>query len=170
LTWARFDDRYPRHRKVDGLSDAAFRLDVSAVCWCAENLTDGVVLVTELCQVSRLKGTKASKAAAELVAAGRWDVIAGGWVIHDYLDYNPSKAKVLAEREAARRRQERKRQSNGQYGDGRHAVTPAQQDHMSRRDFARTSPEVTPTPSRPERNVRGGTQRNPGLSLVPGGL
>ena len=40
MPWAKFDDRYPWHRKVRGLSDAAFRMDVSAVCWCAENLTD----------------------------------------------------------------------------------------------------------------------------------
>jgi hypothetical protein len=44
MPWAKFDDRYPWHRKVRPLSDAAFRLDVSAICWCAENLTDGVIL------------------------------------------------------------------------------------------------------------------------------
>jgi hypothetical protein len=36
----------------------------------------------------------------ELVRAGLWDRDDKGYVIHDYLEYNPSKAQVLAVREA----------------------------------------------------------------------
>ena len=39
----RFDDQFPIHRKVSGLSDAAFRLHVEAIFWCDRNLTDGFI-------------------------------------------------------------------------------------------------------------------------------
>lgn len=112
MPWAKFDDRYPWHRKIRGLSDAAFRMDVSAVCWCAENLTDGVIEPAFLSLVSDVRNPR--KAAAELVKAGRWHgddhecevcppVEAGAHVIHDYLVYNPTREKVEKDREQRRK-------------------------------------------------------------------
>lgn len=40
---------------------------------------------------------------AIMVNAGLWEVVDGGYVVHDYLDYNPSKDEVLAHKEASRR-------------------------------------------------------------------
>lgn len=48
MPWVRFDDQFPIHRKVDGLSDAAYRLHTSAIFWCARNLTDGFVSEEDL--------------------------------------------------------------------------------------------------------------------------
>lgn len=98
MTWVRFEDRFPWHRKVRGLSDAAFRLHVSAVCWCCEHLTDGVVPTADLPLVSDVK--RPEKAVAELVQRGSWDVTSTGWSIHDFLVYNESREVVLARREA----------------------------------------------------------------------
>lgn len=104
MPWVRLDDRFPSHRKVALLSDRAFRLHVSALCWCSENLTEGKILDRELTVVARVRGTKT--AAKELEAAGLWDRIESGWAIHDYLAYNPDRAKVQAEREANAARQQ----------------------------------------------------------------
>ncbi|MFI8853646.1 hypothetical protein ACIGW3_26120 [Streptomyces sp. NPDC053499] len=108
MPWARFDDRFPSNRKVAMLSDRAFRLYVTAVCWSAENLTDGTIKRDELRLIS--SGRSAARAAAELVERGLWVVTDEGWEIHDYLDYNPSREKVQAERKANAARQERFRQ------------------------------------------------------------
>lgn len=105
MPWVRFDDQFPIHRKVDVLSDAAFRLHVSAVCWCARNLTDGFIAAAELRSVSRAR--KPDKIAAELVRVGVWREVADGWQIHDYLDYQPSRQKVERERKAKAERQKR---------------------------------------------------------------
>ncbi|WP_372730114.1 hypothetical protein [Nocardioides sp.] len=116
MPWAKFDDRYPWHRKVRGLSDAAFRMDVSAVCWCSENLTDGVIEAEFLTLVSDVRNPR--KVAAELVRSGRWhddghdcevcpDVPAGAHIVHDYLDYNPTREKVERDREQRRKAGER---------------------------------------------------------------
>ncbi|MEU2924158.1 hypothetical protein ABZ636_03725 [Streptomyces sp. NPDC007251] len=87
------------------LSDRAFRLHVSAICWCAENLTDGHITDRELPLITRLRNVKAT--AQQLEDAGLWDRSDSGWFIHDYLDYNPSRDQVLAERKKNAERQER---------------------------------------------------------------
>lgn len=112
MPWVRLDDRFPTHRKVALLSDRAFRLYVSALCWASENLTEGKILDRELPFISRVRGLKT--VAKELEDAGLWDPADGGWTIHDYLEYNPDRAKVQAERKSNAERQkawrERKRE------------------------------------------------------------
>lgn len=103
MPWVRLDDRFPSHRKVALLSDRAFRLYVSALCWSSENLTEGRILEKELPLVARVRGPKT--AVAELEAAGLWDRADVGWVIHDYLEYNPDRARVQSERAAGAARQ-----------------------------------------------------------------
>ena len=105
MPWVRLDDQFPIHRKVDILSDAAFRLHVSAICWSARNLTDGFVAARELNTVARTR--KPSRFVAELVSSGVWRPVDGGWLIHDYLDFQPSKEKVERERAAKAERQKR---------------------------------------------------------------
>ncbi|MCI0386192.1 hypothetical protein [Streptomyces sp. CNQ085] len=111
MPWVRLDDRFPSHRKVALLSDRAFRLYVSALCWSSENLTEGRILDKELPLISRVRGVKT--VAKELEDARLWDRIEGGWEIHDYLEYNPDRARVQADRAANAARQkafrERKR-------------------------------------------------------------
>jgi hypothetical protein len=98
------------HRKVRGLSDKAFRLHVSAVCWCNAHLTDGRIPSNELRLVSDL--TQPGKYAVELAAVGLWNPVEAGWEIHDFLDFNQSAERVRAERERAKQ----KRQSEGASG------------------------------------------------------
>ena len=146
MPWVRFDDQFPIHRKVSGLSDAAYRLASSAIFWCARNLTDGFVPEGNLDDVSARVRTPA-RFAAECVASEIWHHAgdecasdkciapvdnAKGWVIHDYLVYQPSKEKVLRNREAAARRQEKWREA-------RNAVTNGVSNARSK-----------PSPPRPE--------------------
>lgn len=127
MPWVRLDDRFPSHRKVALISDRAFRLYVSALCWASENLTEGRILDRELPLVARVRGPKT--VAKELEAAQLWDRIEGGWVIHDYLEYNPDRARVQADREANAARQkafrERKRaEKEAARNAARNGVTP----------------------------------------------
>lgn len=130
MPWVRFDDQFTIHRKVDGLSDAAYRLHTSAIFWCARNLTDGFVSREDLDGVTARVRTP-ERFAAECVKRGTWHearhdcgsdncaapVDADGWVIHDYLEYQFSKEQVLADRKKAAERQAnwraRKSGSNG---------------------------------------------------------
>ena len=124
MPWVRFDDQFPIHRKVDGLSDAAYRLHTSAIFWSARNLTDGFVSEEDLGGVTARVRTP-SRFAAECVNRGIWHPGGEtcpsekcpapvdsppvdnprGWVIHDYWQYQFTKEQVLRERESAARRQ-----------------------------------------------------------------
>jgi hypothetical protein len=112
MPWVKLDDRFPSHRKIALLSDRAFRLHISAICWCSENLTDGRITDRELTLVAHIRGLKAT--AKQLEDAGLWDRTDDGWAIHDFLDYNPSRDQVIAERKKNAERQEKfRRRKNG---------------------------------------------------------
>lgn len=92
--WIRLDVGFPHHPKVVALSDAGFRLDVAAMCYAREHLTDGHIPAAWV--PSRL-----SRSVPSLVTAGLWVPADGdGWMIHDYLDWQTSRA----EAEDARKR------------------------------------------------------------------
>lgn len=119
MPWVRFDDHFPDNRKVNGLSDTAFRLHVSAIFWCARNLMDGVVPEGDL-ELVTARVRAPARFGTELVRRGLWHEAGtqcgstlcppsgpDGWVIHDYWEYQPTKVKVLAERAANAERQAR---------------------------------------------------------------
>lgn len=100
MTWAKLDDGFPFDLKIRTVSDAAFRLDVSGICWSASHGSDGHIEPGWLGLLSDVK--KPAAAAAELVNSGRWHIpghecpskwcraIEDGWLIHNYLRYNPA--------------------------------------------------------------------------------
>jgi hypothetical protein len=165
MPWVRLDDRMPSHRKVALLSDRAFRLYISALCWSSENLTEGRILAKELPLVAgRIRGPKT--AAAELETAGLWDPADGdGWQIHDFLEYNPDRAKVKAEREANAARQkafrERKRaERNGDRNAPRNGVTPDAEKHDDDTTSARRAHDDDTTTTRTDLDPEASPQVN----------
>ena len=104
MPWARFDDGFPGHRKVRRLTDGAYRLHTTAICHCAHDLTDGRVTPEDIEDMPSIR--QSEKRIAELIKRDLWSVVSDGWMIHDYLDYNPSREQVMAERKGARERKE----------------------------------------------------------------
>lgn len=104
MSWVKVDDHYPDHPKLQALGDdydAGISLDIRAKCYASANLTDGFI-------PSRVFRHE-SAMIARLVEVGLWHVAEGGYQIHDYLEYNPSREEVLKRREAWRRRQAKSR-------------------------------------------------------------
>ena len=131
MPWVRFDDQFSIHRKVAGLSDAAFRLHVSAIFWSARNLTDGFLPREDLDDVCARVRTP-ERFAAECVHREAWHppgepcdspkcpapVEGDGWVIHDYFEYQPSKEQVMRDRESAAKRQAKWRAAHNGVSNG----------------------------------------------------
>lgn len=103
MAWTRLDDQFFANPKVVDLSKDAKLLYLAAVTYSAGQLTDGRItpgafrIVTAMVDADR-------SCADELVAAGLWDQEGDVFLIHDYLEYNPSAADVRAKREADRAR------------------------------------------------------------------
>jgi hypothetical protein len=104
IPWFKVDDGFHGHPKVMDLSVEAVGLWTLAGSWCAKYLTDGFVPEKT---VRRLGG--GPDLAGELYAAGLWEASNGGWQFKDWTDYQPSKAEVEAERQAARDRMKKVR-------------------------------------------------------------
>ena len=95
MPWVKLDDRFPDHPKTLSLGDdydSCVTLHIRGLCYCAANLTDGFI-------PSRVfRGYE--RECARLVEVGLWDEAEGGFEIHDYLDYNPSRDDALASRKS----------------------------------------------------------------------
>lgn len=111
MGWARFDDGYMDHPKIMDAGPWAELLDRRAIEHCAKYETDGLISKSGLRRISRDIPKVAARVLA-LVEVGRWTLNEnGGWWVHDYLLYNPSKQEKEAQREAGRERV-RKHRSN----------------------------------------------------------
>ena len=107
MPWVRIDDSLPDHPKVALVADdAAMWLHVCGLCYANRYLTNGFIPKEQVKRLARNRG------AAKLVKAGLWDEVDGGYQIHDYLEYQSSRDKVLADREAAKKRMARARGEN----------------------------------------------------------
>lgn len=114
MSWAKFDDNYSDHPKVIAVGPLGMALHVAATCYAAKYLTDGFIpknVINRLISFDgiTIDGNVVSNASivALLIENGLFDNAPGGYMVHDYLKYNPSKEDVLAAREEARQRQER---------------------------------------------------------------
>lgn len=94
-TYVRVHDGMPDHPKVDGISDAAFRLLVTMWCWCSRHLTDGLV------PAATWQKRGKQKVRDELIAAGLVDVREDGAVaMHDYTQHQRTAEEVQAIRDS----------------------------------------------------------------------
>jgi len=109
MTWIKLDDGFPEHRKALQAGDDGCWMFVAGLCYCGRNLTDGFIPDA---QVARLTGLRnPMKSAQRLVDAGLWDATDGGFHIHDYAEYQPTKEQVRNRRDATADRV-RKHRSN----------------------------------------------------------
>ena len=99
MAWVKLDDRSWCHPKLVSAGLAARGLDVAGMCWSSLMQTDGFVRADIISQVSG-HAKNARELADILVRVGRWEVDPrGGWLIHDFLKYNPSAADQEAKRQ-----------------------------------------------------------------------
>jgi hypothetical protein len=100
MVWFKVDDKLHSHPKTSNASLAAIGLWALAGSWCSDHLTDGRVPEHMIPSMSR----GAVELADELVAAGFWVRVKGGYRFHQWIadsdgtKRNPSKKEVEEER------------------------------------------------------------------------
>lgn len=94
MSWYRVDDQATFHPKIVRAGNEAFGAITRFGTYCSAYLTDGFVpeaIALSICSQSVIDS---------LVSCDLLLIADGGYEIHDYLDYNPSKEEAIAKREA----------------------------------------------------------------------
>jgi hypothetical protein len=123
MAWLRIDDRVRTHPKIVLVGPAGAWFWFCGICYCREHLTDGFIPKGMLPSLAPgVTGRQAATLAAALVNTRLWHSVDHGYQIHDFLDWNPSKAEVLVQRlsDKDRKRTERGR-TDGQTPESSHA-------------------------------------------------
>jgi len=95
MTWFKVDDSFYDHPKVFDAPDCAVALWTRAGTWSARNLTDGFVpagMPARFCNDVDL-------AVRELLNRGLWKRTKGGYLFHDWMQYQPAADVVRSTRE-----------------------------------------------------------------------
>ena len=96
MSWVRIDDSFPEHPKILEAGGDAGWLHVCALAYCNRNTTDGLIHRNVMPRLS--DRTNPLRLAERLVAVGIWERDGADYRIHDYLEYQPSRAEIEAER------------------------------------------------------------------------
>ena len=159
MAWVRFDDTFPEHPKVLKVGGDAVWMHVCALAYCNRLETDGVIPTGVVGRLSDRKD--ANRLAAKLVSEGLWDVHPEGWEIHDYHDFQPSKAELEQRREA---RAQAGRKGGVKSGETRRERSkPEANSEANASGLLEAKPERSGTPTRPDptRTTQVSTQLQP---------
>jgi hypothetical protein len=124
VPWVRLDEEFARHPKVLAAGPLGMAMQIAALCYCNSYLTDGFVPRSVVPGLLHLEGLGMRMWAGEVVGggedadwklvvadlldAGLWEEVTGGYRIHDFHDYQPTRQEVLELRD--------KRKTAGQKG------------------------------------------------------
>jgi hypothetical protein len=139
MAWARFDDRFHGNPKVMGVWQTcpeAIGLYVMSVTYCSQHETDGLVHDWFLQTLQPIK-SKRQRLTSALLNAGMFAEHEAGYMINDYLEFNPSHADLEAKREEAKTRRARARTA-------KRTSTETSRSHHA------TSSVFDPDPTRPD--------------------
>jgi hypothetical protein len=154
MTWFKVDDSFYDHPKVFDAPDCAVALWTRAGTWSARNLTDGFVptgMPARLCD-------DPDRAVRELLNRGLWSRSKGGYLFHDWREYQPTREEAIASAQ--------KMSSGGSLGNhrrwhvGKGKVDPSCRYCQDKRDRGTdrppdrvpdTPPESPPNPPGPSR-------------------
>lgn len=146
MAWAKFDDHFHSNPKIVQAGNAVAGLYARCITYCADYLTDGLVpggipwgFLSQLHDPSDLVSL--------VTKAGLWEEVEGGYLIPDYLEFNPSKEEVLENRRKEREKKQRSR-------------------YVSPRESPRNSPQMSPGESRGTPGTGTGTGKGKGSSVV----
>jgi hypothetical protein len=89
--WLRLDDRFATHPKVVKAGPMALALQIRAICYASQNLTDGFLPLELLPMLTYdLPAPKEGDWPINMVQFGLWEFAQDGYRIHDYLQWNVS--------------------------------------------------------------------------------
>jgi len=104
MAWAKIDDQFYMSLKNARMDRDEQDLYLAGIVYCNGQLTDGFIpasKLTLLCAWAKIPSEANAEANAQAIASRLveheyWELVDGGYVVHDFLDWNMSRAEVLA--------------------------------------------------------------------------
>jgi len=146
MSWFRIDDNFYSNAKVLEAGNAAVGLWLRGGAWTSSHLKEGFIPLA----VARSLGS--SREISALLHAQLWSEVDGGYLMPDYLDYNPSAAQV----EESRRVKHEAKVRAGQIGGKASGVARAKQN----RSTDEANGKQNEAPSRPVLKTLARTDRD----------
>jgi len=144
MGWVKLDDGFFRNPKVLQVGRDAKVLYLAGLCYSGSALTDGFIPANApKVLAADAEVASAKRPVEELVQAGLWIPVEGGFQVHDYLEFNQSAERVRANRDAAKERMQRNRSQNVRANKTRSSREVREQDTDTDTD---TDVGDTPTP------------------------
>lgn len=125
MGWVKIDDHFNDHPKIVQAGPLAMAMQVAGLCYCNRYLTDGFIPKSVAKKLLDFEGialvwdhnemfgggqdVEWSMVVDSLVENGIWEKAEGGWLIHDYTEYQQPRERVLKEKEAAKERMKKNR-------------------------------------------------------------
>lgn len=95
MAWVKIDDGFADHPKIAAAGPLGMALQVAALCYCNRFLTDGFIPQSVALRLIQFEGlAEPEEVIQRLITAGVWDEAEGGYLIHDYLEYQPSREEI----------------------------------------------------------------------------
>jgi hypothetical protein len=150
MAWVKIDDSFTDHPKVVSAGPLGMALQVAALCYCNRYLTDGFIpeaVAHRLVYFESL--AEPAEVIARLIEVGIWTKADGGYQIHDYLEYQPSKVEVEAIREQRRKAGKKGGEAKGE-AKSKHSAKQTESIVLSKTNgtsLAQSDPEIAAEPS-----------------------
>lgn len=159
MSWLRFDDKARTHPKLLKAGPVAGWVWFCGMGYSSEHRLDGFLPQEALVTFSV---SKVEREAERLISVGLWERVEGGYRIHDYHDYNPSKRQLQARQARNTERVRAWRQTHG-YAHGNGDVTLLQERSQRECNAVGTHPpDPDPEPVRtPLTPLKGGIAMRP---------
>lgn len=96
MAWVRIDDQAPRNAKLLKAGPAAAWMWVCGIAHCQSHLSEGFIAEIAIPMIGVKGHERSHKLAAALVTCGLFERVDGGYMVHDYLDFNETKEQAIA--------------------------------------------------------------------------
>jgi hypothetical protein len=100
MSWAKIDDQFYLNQKNDTITRDEQDLYLAGLVYCNGQLTDGFIPAGKLALLfvwAKLPiEANAQALASGLVKQNYWEFAEGGYMVHDFLDWNMSKEEIIA--------------------------------------------------------------------------
>lgn len=165
MTWGRIDDGARTHAKMDlakkraektrrGRGDACVAMYRQAIDYCNENGTDGFLTIDSLeCLTCDPRPLEIAELLAGAIVKpngrGLFEKEEGGYLVHDFLDFNDSAEEVRHRKEAAKQRMKARRSGGVRANTQRTISERTANDLGTNSEVRKTFLAGDPDPSRP---------------------